>query len=132
MNQGPLHQQQVFCHWTIKVRYHEFPQINISSIQNYQGLSFLPITFTGWQICSLNWDEQMNSYVGTLCIYLALLVKCKSTYNCCRIPGFESRVRSLLFFYADILNSNLVFIVLFGTSCVEFGTEVWLVPLGIM
>ncbi len=40
-----------------------------------------------------------------------------------------------LFFHADILGrpgSNLVFIVPFGTSYVEFGTEVWLVPFGIM
>jgi hypothetical protein len=38
-------------------------------------------------------------------------------------------------FHADILGrlgSNLVFIVPFGTSYVEFGTEVWLVPFGIM
>jgi hypothetical protein len=56
---GPLHQLQVFCHWTIKARYQRCPQINISSIQNYQGLSFLPVTFTGLadlfpQLWSLN------------------------------------------------------------------------------
>ncbi len=36
---------------------------------------------------------------------------------------------NLLFFHAEILGrlgSNLVFIVPFGTSYVEFGTEVWL------
>jgi hypothetical protein len=38
-------------------------------------------------------------------------------------------------FYADILGrlgSNLVFLVPFGTSYVEFGSEVWLIPFGIM
>ncbi len=47
-NSGTLHHQQVFCHWIIEARYHRFPQINISSIQNYQGLSFLPVTFNRW------------------------------------------------------------------------------------
>jgi hypothetical protein len=41
-------------------------QENISSIQNYQGLSFLLVTFTGLgQICSLNGDLDMDSFVGT-------------------------------------------------------------------
>ncbi len=51
----------------------------------------------------------------------------------------RSRVRILgeifIFFHADILGrqgSNLVFIVPFGTSNVEFGSELWLVPFGIM
>ncbi len=72
---------------------------------------------------------------GNCIIYLALMVQCLHTDNWCRGPGFESLVRSLLFFNADILGrlgSNLVFIVPFGTSNVEFGTEVWLVPFGIM
>jgi hypothetical protein len=38
-------------------------QEHISSIQNYQGLSFLPV----WQICSLNWDPNMDSFVASLC-----------------------------------------------------------------
>jgi hypothetical protein len=38
---------QVFCPWTIKAKYWRFPQISISFIYNYQGLSFLPVTFTG-------------------------------------------------------------------------------------
>ncbi len=40
-----------------------------------------------------------------------------------------------IFFHTDIpgrLGSNLVFIVPSGTSCVEFGSEVWLVPFGII
>jgi hypothetical protein len=68
-------------------------------------------------------------------MYLALVVKCQNTYNCFRGPGFKAWVRLLIFFHADILGrlgSNLVFIVPFGTSYVEFGTEVWLVPFGIM
>jgi hypothetical protein len=47
LNSGPLHQSQVYSHWTIKARYRGSPQTNISSIQNYQGLSLLPVTFTG-------------------------------------------------------------------------------------
>jgi hypothetical protein len=43
-------------------------QENVSSVQNYQGLSLLPVTFTGWQICSLNWDLDMDSFVGNFCI----------------------------------------------------------------
>jgi hypothetical protein len=43
-------------------------QENISSIQNYQGLSFLPVTLLVGQICSLNWDFYMDSFVGTICI----------------------------------------------------------------
>jgi hypothetical protein len=64
-----------------------------------------------------------------------VMVHCQRTHNLYRGPGFEFWVRSLLFFHADILGrlgSNLVFIVPFGTSYVEFGTEVWLVPFGIM
>jgi hypothetical protein len=41
----------------------------------------------------------------------------------------------LLLFHADILGrlgSNLVFIVPFGISYVEFGSELWLVPFEIM
>jgi hypothetical protein len=35
----------------------------ISSIQNYQGLSFLPVTFTGLADMFLNWDLDMDSFV---------------------------------------------------------------------
>jgi hypothetical protein len=49
------------------------------------------------------------------------------------LHGFWVRNLGVVFtiFYADILGrlgSNLVFIVPFGISYVEFGTEVWLVP----
>jgi hypothetical protein len=66
---------------------------------------------------------------------MALVVRCQNTYKSCRGPGFESWVRFFIFFHADILGrqgSNLVFIVPFGTSYVEFGSELWLVPFGIM
>jgi hypothetical protein len=77
----------------------------------------------------------MNSFVGALCIWRCLVVQCQNTYNYCRGPGFESWMRFFIFFQADILGrqgSNLVFIVPFGTSYVEFGSELWLVPFGIM
>jgi hypothetical protein len=54
-------------------------QENISSIQNFQGLSFLPVNFTGWQICSLNWDFDMDSFVGALYVS-ALGVQWQNTY----------------------------------------------------
>jgi hypothetical protein len=43
-------------------------QENISSIQNYQGLSFLPVTFTGLADLFPQLGFDMNSFVGTLCI----------------------------------------------------------------
>jgi hypothetical protein len=63
------------------------------------------------------------------------MVQCQYTYilmqgSLVRILGVN-----FIFFHAYILErlgSNLVFIVPFGTSYVEFGTEVWLVPFGIM
>jgi hypothetical protein len=45
LNSGPLPKQQVFSHLTTKARYLNSPQINIISIENYQGLSFLPVTY---------------------------------------------------------------------------------------
>jgi hypothetical protein len=38
----------------------------ISSIQNYQGLSFLPVTFPGLADLFLNWDLHMDSFVGVI------------------------------------------------------------------
>jgi hypothetical protein len=93
----------------------------------------MPVTFTG--LADL--FPQLRSLHEQLCgdsLYLALVVQCRNTYNCCRDPGFESWV-SLIFFHADILGrlgSKLVFIFPFETSYVEFGTELWLVPFGIM
>jgi len=101
-NSGPLHQLQVFCHRTIKARYQRFLQINISSIQNYQGLSFLLVTFTGLA----DFFPQLGSSHEQLCgnsMYVALMVQCQNTYYWCRAPGFESWVWSLIFFHADIL-----------------------------
>jgi hypothetical protein len=45
-------------------------QENINSIQDYQGLSFLPVTFYWIGRCSLNWDLDIDSFVGILCISL--------------------------------------------------------------
>ena len=42
-------------------------QENLSSIQNYQGLSFLPVTFPSLAR-TLNWDLHKDSFVGTFCI----------------------------------------------------------------
>jgi hypothetical protein len=96
--------------------------------------SFLAVTFTG--LADL--FPQLGSWHVQLCgdfKNLALVVQCQNTWYCCSGPGFESCLWSLMFFHADILGrlgSNLVFIVPFGTSYVEFGAELWLVPFGIM
>jgi hypothetical protein len=71
--------------------------------------------------------------VGTFCIWLWWSNVIKLT----AVAGNRVQIlgETLNIFYADILGrlgSNLVFIVPFGTSYVEFGTEVWLVPFGIM
>ncbi len=94
----------------------------------------MPVTVTGLG----DLFPQLGSLHVQLCggsQHLALVVQCQNTYNCCRGPGFDSRVIFIIFFHADILGrqgSNLVFIVPFGTSYVEFGSELWLVPFGIM
>jgi hypothetical protein len=49
-------------------------QENINSIQNYQELSFLPVTLTGMALCSLNSELDMDSFVGLLCISFEGLV----------------------------------------------------------
>jgi hypothetical protein len=43
-------------------------QENISSIQNYQGLAFLPVTFTGLADLFPQLDLDMDSFVGLFCI----------------------------------------------------------------
>jgi hypothetical protein len=40
----------------------------LGSIQNYQGLSFLPVTFIGLADLFPQMDLDMDSFVGTLCI----------------------------------------------------------------
>jgi hypothetical protein len=55
-------------HTSVQNPTHDSIQENISSIQNYQGLSFLPVTLLVWQICFLSWDLGMDSFVETLCI----------------------------------------------------------------
>jgi hypothetical protein len=53
-------------------------QENISSIQNYQGLSFLPVTFTG--LADL--FPQLGSWQGQLCgnCVSALMVRWQDTF----------------------------------------------------
>jgi hypothetical protein len=68
----------------------------IISIQNYQGLSFLPVTFTGLADRFLNWDLDMDSFVGFLCIsidgpvarYLLVLLEGLSSNPGCYVYYF--------------------------------------------
>jgi hypothetical protein len=63
-------------------RYPRFPHINISSIQNLQGL-----------ILAGHFDlfPQHEQLCGQF-MYLALVVQCQNTYNRSRGLGFESSV----------------------------------------
>ena len=70
----------------------------VSSIQNYQGLSFLLVTFTGLG----DLFRQLGSSHEQLCgnfLYLAMMVQWQNTYNCCWGPGFESWVCEFLYFF---------------------------------
>ncbi len=63
---------------------------NISSIQNYQGLSLLPVTFTAW---FGRFVPSTGSWHGQLCgdiMYLALIVQWQNTCQWCRGPEFKS------------------------------------------
>ncbi len=51
-------------------RYQRFLLININSIKNYQELVLVGHFYWVQQICSLNWDLYMYSFVGTTCIWL--------------------------------------------------------------
>ncbi len=88
----------------------------ISSIQNYQGLSFLPVTFTGLA----DMFSQLGFWHGQLCgvaMYQLWWSSCKIPACDARESEFKSRVLCLLLFQEDILGSlgsNLVFIVPFG------------------
>jgi hypothetical protein len=101
LNSGPLYMWQVFCHWTIKA-------------DTFTGLAdlFLKLGSSDQQLCGN-------------CMFLALkwsIVKIHTT-----VAGVLGS--KLIFFHADILarhGSNLVFIVPFGISYVEFGSEVFL------
>jgi hypothetical protein len=91
-------------------------QGNISSIQNYRGLSFLPVTFTG--LADL--FPQLGSWHAQLCGNIVLEHWWSSgriLASDARGPEFKSRVLCLLLFHDDILwslGSNLVFIIPFG------------------
>ncbi len=110
-------------HTSVQNPTYEFQKRNISSIQEI--ISSIQTTkdcqscrslLLVWQICSLNWDLDMDSFVGSLCIsfdgpvarYL-LAVQGDLSLN--------SRVLYLLLFQDDILGSlgsNMVFIIPFG------------------
>ncbi len=107
LNSGPLHQYQVLCHWTTTARYLSFQQINISSLQNYQRLSFLPVTFTG--LAAL--FPQLGSWHDNDKILISVAGVLGLNPEC-----------SLIFFHADILvglGSNLVFKVPFGITFLQ-------------
>ncbi len=53
-----------------QISYQRVPHINISSIQNYQGLKSCRSLLAVWEICSCNWDLHMNSFVEILNIWL--------------------------------------------------------------
>ncbi len=103
-------------------------QENISSIQNYQGLSFLPVTFTG--LADL--FPQLGSWHGQLCgdiINQLWWSSAKILAGWCRGPEFKSRVWCLLLFHDDILGSlgsNLVFIIPFGITLFLTEYHEWL------
>ncbi len=66
---GPLHMWQVLCHWTIKAE----PKVPTYQYQFHSELTRTHSCWSlllVWQICSLNWDLDMNSFVGTQCIWL--------------------------------------------------------------
>ena len=91
-------------------------QENISSSQNYQGLSFLPVTFTG--LADL--FHQLGSWHDQLCGYITYQRWWSSgkilAYDA-RGSEFKFRVLCLLLFHDDILGSlgsNLAFIIPFG------------------
>jgi hypothetical protein len=62
----------------------------------------------------------INNYIYTV-----------STFCLCA-RGFQIFEELAVVIFNFKLGSNLIFIVPFGTSNVEFGTEVWLVSFGIM
>jgi hypothetical protein len=89
---------------------------NVSSLQNYQGLSFLPVTFTG--LADL--FPQLGSSNCQLCgkvIHQHWWSRGKILVCDARGLEFKSYVLCLLLFHAYILGSlgsNLVFIIPFG------------------
>ncbi len=86
-NSGPLHKKYIFCHWTTRARYQRYSLINISSIQNYLGLSFLSVTYwfdrfvpsTGIFTWPALWGLYVSGFNGP------------NTWYWCRGPRFKSR-----------------------------------------
>ncbi len=100
----------------------------ISSIQNYQGLSFLPVTFTG--LADL--FPQLGSWHRQLCrttVYKLWWSSGKIPACDARGSEFQSRFLCLLLFQYDILGSlgsNLVFIIPFGIMLFLTEYQEWL------
>jgi hypothetical protein len=69
-------------------------QENLSSIQNYQGLSFLLVTFTGLADLFSQLRSCMKSFVGTLCVS-ALMVQWQNTCKWCR--GAWVQIQDVIF-----------------------------------
>jgi hypothetical protein len=83
--------EQAFCHWPIKARYHKLILFSFRTFK-LAGLADL--------------FPELGSSHEQLCgdyMYLALMVQCQKTYYWCRGPGFKSWVWNLLYFHADIL-----------------------------
>jgi hypothetical protein len=91
-------------------------QENVSSIQNYQGLSFLPVTLTGLGDLFPQLGSSHDYLCGTI---IQQLWWSSGKILACDARGSEvkSSVLCLLLFHAYILGSlgsNLVFIIPFG------------------
>ncbi len=123
---------QVLCHWTIKADTKGF-HISILVPFRTNKDSFLPFTYwfgrfvpsTGILTSTALWGLPVSGFGSPMSKYLQLLQG-----SWVRILGVNFDIFSC--WHPWRLSSNLVFIVPFGISYVEFWTEVWLVPFGIM
>jgi len=104
-------------------------QENISSIQNYQGLSFLPVTFTG--LADL--FPQMRSWHEQFCRDTMHQLWCSMVAKYLLVMQEAwVQIRSvfyLILFHEDILGglgSNLVFIIPFGNTSFLMEYHDWL------
>jgi hypothetical protein len=95
----------ILCHWTIKA---DTLGSRISILVPFRTTedSFLPVTFTGLGDLFPQLGSSQEQLFGDP-QYLALVVQCKNTYNCCRGPGFGFRVRFLYFFMLTSLGDKV-------------------------
>jgi hypothetical protein len=101
---------KVISHTSVQNSTYEFQERNISSIQeiissiqNYQVVIFLLVTLLVWQICFLNWDLDMDSFMGSLCI------------------SFDGPVERSLLVIQGGLSSNSMFYVSYFFRMTSFG-----------